>query len=379
MVFALYTIALLAGVMFLHPYISYPLSLRLMRARPVGMRASGDAPLPSATLLFSAYNEERTLPAKLANLEAIRALHPDLEILAYSDMSTDGTLSLLESRPELLRVIPTSERTGKAMGMRRMVAQAKGEICIFTDANVLLEPESVARLLGYFHDTAIGGVSGTLHYINDADGTTASVGGLYWRLEERIKALESRCGSMMGADGAIFATRRALYPEVPPHLLDDMIASMSVLFDGKRLVSARDVIAYERNTTDASDEFRRKRRIACRSYASYRHLAPLMRRHFPLIDRYKFASHKSLRWFGAPLAMLSGAALSTALWLDGRLSLLALLWGGAVLVLLGAAFKVRPCAMLVGIAVAIWATFLGIIDALRGKTYQTWSPAKSRD
>lgn len=379
MVFALYTIALLAGVMFLHPYISYPLSLRLMRARPVGMRASAATPLPSATLLFSAYNEERALPAKLANLEAIRALHPDLEILAYSDMSTDGTLSLLGSRPDLLRVIPTSERTGKAMGMRRMVAQAKGEICIFTDANVLLEPESVARLLGYFHDPAIGGVSGTLHYINDADGTTASVGGLYWRLEERIKALESRCGSMMGADGAIFATRRALYPEVPPHLLDDMIASMSVLFHGKRLVSARDVIAYERNTTDAGDEFRRKRRIACRSYASCRHLAPLMRRHFPLIDRYKFASHKSLRWFGAPLAMLSGAALSTALWLDGRLSLLALLWGGAVLVLLGAALKVRPCAMLAGIAAAIWATFLGVIDALRGKTYQTWSPAKSRD
>lgn len=378
MTLAFYAVSLLAGALFLHPYVSFPLSLRLMRARPVARKEAG-LPDPSATLLFSAYNEERALPAKLANLEAIKAQYPALEILAYSDMSTDSTLPLLESRPDLLRVIPTTERTGKAMGMRKMVAQAQGEICIFTDANVLLEPESVGRLLGYFHDPAIGGVSGTLRYINDADGTTASIGGLYWRLEEKIKALESRYGSMMGADGSIFATRRALYPEVPPHLLDDMIASMSVLFRGYRLISADDVIAYERNTTDPRDEFRRKRRIACRSFASSRHLWPQMARHFSLADKYKFVSHKLLRWFGAPLATLSAVMLSLALWLDGRTMLLALLWGGAALVVLGAAARIRPCAMLLGIASAIWATFLGVTDALRGRTYQTWAPAKSRD
>ncbi len=381
MVVGLYTLAVLAGALFLHPYSSYLLSLRLMPRRLIAKRAAllTGSKLPSATLLFSAFNEERALPAKLANLEIIKALHPDLEILAYSDMSTDGTLRLLESRPDLLRVIPARARAGKAMGMRAMVAEAQGEICIFTDANVLLDPESVTPLLAYFRDPAVGGVSGRLHYINGADGTTASIGGLYWRLEEKIKALESRCGSMMGADGAIFATRRALYPEVPPHLLDDMIVSMSVLFHGKRLISAADVIAYERTTTDPRDEFRRKRRIACRSFASWRYLQPQMRRHFSATDRYKFVSHKLLRWFGAPLALLSGATLSLALWLDGRVLLLGVLWGAAALVALGAAARIRPCAMAMEIAASIWAAFLGVVDALRGRTYQTWTPAKSRD
>lgn len=378
MVVALYALSLLAGALFLHPYASYPVSLRLLPRRPVRLDGA-DAPLPSASLLFSAYNEERALPAKLDNLAAIKRLHPDLEILAYSDMSTDGTLALLESRLDLLTVIPATERAGKATGMRRMVAQAKGEICIFTDANVLLAPDSVAPLLGYFRDPSIGGVSGTLHYINPEDGATAQVGGLYWRLEEKIKALESRCGSMMGADGAIFATRRALYPRVPAHLLDDMIASMSVLLHDKRLISAPDVIAYERNTTDPVDEFRRKRRIACRSYASYRHLWPQLARHFSLADRYKFVSHKLLRWMGAPLALLCASSLSAALWLDGQPGLLGALWASAVLVTLGAALKIRPCAMLMEIAAAIWAAFLGVVDAWRGRTYQTWAPAKSRD
>jgi cellulose synthase/poly-beta-1,6-N-acetylglucosamine synthase-like glycosyltransferase len=373
----LYILCAVLLLAFLHPYLFYPASLRAMKQRPI---VAGDAPLPSATLLFCAYNEERALPAKLANIAAIKALHPDLEVLAYSDMSIDGTLSLLESRPDLLRVIPSSARTGKATGMRRMVEQAKGDVCIFTDANVLLEPESVGRLLDYFRSGEIGGVSGTLRYINDADSATASVGGLYWRLEEKIKALESRCGSMMGADGSIFATRRALYPQVPPHLLDDMITSLSVTFSGHRLISAADVLAYERNTTDPRDEFRRKRRIAARAFNTHRYLWPQIARHFSVADRYKYISHKLLRWLGAPVLALSVLSLTAALWHDGMADVAAMLWGaGGAVLLLGEGLKLRPFATVSGILVSILATFIGVTDALRGRTYQTWAPAKSRD
>lgn len=370
-----YLIAAVSGAAFLHPYLFYPLTLRFMRPRPL---APGGGPRPSATLLFAAYNEERALPAKLENIAAIKALHPDLEVLAYSDMSTDATLDLLRSRPDLLRAIPAAQRTGKATGMRRMVEQARGEICIFTDANVLLDPQSVAPLLDYFRNPEVGGVAGTLHYVNDDASATAEAGGIYWRMEERIKRLEAHCGSIMGADGSIFATRRALYPQVPPHLLDDMIVSMSVLFHGCRLISAPDVHAYERSATAAADEFRRKRRIACRAWNSYRHIWPDIAR-LPLAERYKFVSHKVLRWLGAPLLLLSGSALTAALWQDGRWALFAgLALAGAAIVAMAFA-GVRPARTLMGFAVAVLATFVGVTDAWRGRTYQTWRPAQSRD
>lgn len=364
--------------LFLHPYVTFPLTLRLMRARPV--RKDAAAPTPSATLLFSAYNEARALPAKLRNLEEIRALHPDIAVLAYSDMSTDGTRDILLARPDLLTLVPSTERTGKATGMRRMVAQADSDICIFTDANVVLDPASIARLIDYFRDPAIGGVSGTLRYINEADGVTASVGGLYWRLEEKIKALESRCGSMMGADGSIFATRRALYPEVPPHLLDDMTASISVLFHGQRLISAPDVIAFEKTTTDARDEFRRKRRIACRAFNTHRHLWPQIVRHFPPIDIYKYVSHKLLRWFGAPVLLVAFVSLTLAFAAAGLPWVAGALWiAGILALLIGRSVRVPLLSPVTEILLSIGATFLGVIDALRGKTYQIWAPAKSRD
>ena len=370
-------ISALCLLAFLHPYIGYPLSLRLMRARP--LRPAPETPLPSATLLFCAHNEERALPDKLRNLEQIKALHPGIRIMAYSDNSTDRTDAMLAARPDLLTFIPSGGRTGKATGMARMVAMADTDICIFTDANVILAPESVAPLLDCFRDPQVGGVSGKLVYINDEAGTTASVGGLYWRLEEQIKALESRCGSMMGADGSIFATRRAIYPTVPPHLLDDMIASTSVMFEGLRLVSGPGVIAYEKSTTSSADEFRRKRRIACRAFNTHRHLWPSIRQHFPAADLYKYVSHKLLRWFGAPVLALAILSCTAALLLSGHALWAAALWVAGLLGLALGKMGVKPFSTVTEILLSIVATFIGVIDALSGKTYQTWAPAKSRD
>lgn len=375
MVLAFSLAALLCLLAFLHPYITFPLSLRLFPTRPVKPQ---ETPLPSATLVFSAYNEERSLPEKLENLRAIKRLHPDIEILAYSDCSSDNTLAMLEAVPELLRVIPSTERAGKATGMRKMVAQATGDIVIFTDANVILAPESVAPLLRYFSDPTVGGVAGTLKYINEDASATAKVGGLYWRLEEQVKRLESRCGSIMGADGSIFATRRSLYPTVPAHLLDDMTVSMTVTFHGYRLIHASDVVAFEKNATASQDEFRRKRRIACRAFNTHRYLWPKIASHYSAADLYKYLSHKLLRWLGLVPLVLALAFLTLALALVEpalALVLLLLVAGGLALGRAGVPLFRGGYEVLLSIA----ATFYGVTDSFKGKTYQTWTPALSRD
>ena len=364
-------------LLFIHPYVSYPISLLLFRERPI---RKGAVRRPrSAALLFSAYNEERSLPAKLANIAEIKARHPDIEILAYSDMSNDRTRDMLEARADLVRLIPSHERTGKATGMRHMVASTDAEICIFTDANVILDPASIDRLLDYFTDPEIGGVAGTLRYINDGDSLTAEVSGLYWRLEEWIKCRESRCGSIMGADGSIFATRRSLYPMVPPHLLDDMTVSMSTIFAGYRLIHAGDVVAYEKNATAASDEFRRKRRIACRAFNTHRHLWPQITRSFAVADIYKYVSHKLLRWMGLPILILASLCATGAMLIAGKPVWALGLWAVAAAALLLARARIRPFSQLAEILWSISAIFVGLTDSWRGQTYQTWAPAKSRD
>ncbi|MBW4330289.1 glycosyltransferase [Stakelama sp. CBK3Z-3] len=342
------------------------------------MRKTGTGSPLSATLVFCAYNEEASMAEKIANLRELKARTPELQFKAYVDLSTDRTLEMLREHGDLIDVVGATKRTGKAMGMRKLVGMISTDIVIFTDANVLLDPDAVPALLDHFACPDVGGVCGTLIYVNPSDSATATVNSVYWRLEERIKKEEARSGSTMGADGSIFATRRAYYPEVPAHLLDDFIVSMSTVFSGLRLISASDVCAYERLAASSSDEFRRKRRIACRAYSSHLHVAPQLAR-MSWKNKYKYYSHRWLRWYGA-----ASATIATIFALIGIGDLFGAAWfGGAlILIILGAAtlfYSLVPgLSKFSEMAKAILATMLGITDAWRGKRYQTWQPVQNR-
>ncbi len=82
--------------------------------------------------------------------------------------------------------------------MARLVASTDADIVLFMDANVLVDPATIRTFERYFARPDIGSVAGTLKYINEGESEVASVGGLYWRIEEKIKQLETATGSTMG-------------------------------------------------------------------------------------------------------------------------------------------------------------------------------------
>nr|WP_230461343.1 glycosyltransferase family 2 protein [Sphingobium sp. CAP-1] len=356
------------------PFLFYPLILRALPTRPQQPVAG---PTPSASLLFCAYNEAEAMPEKLANLAMLKARYPGLEFLAFDDGSSDGTGDLIERQGDLVTLIRGPGRSGKAHGMKQLAARARGDVLIFTDANVLLDEEAVARLLARYADPDIGGVLGSLHYIGADESATASVGSLYWRIEERLKDEESRTGNVLGADGSIFSIRRSLYPDFPDTVLDDLTVSMAVVFAGKRLVKAKDVIARERLVTARKDEYRRKVRIAARSWHTHGHLRPQLRE-MAAIDRFKYGSRKIVRWFGG-LFILTGAVaagvlamrISPVLYLAGAVGLALTIW-------IGVRARSGPFAALVDVLIAYAATLQGVARAMTGRTVTIWNPAKSR-
>ncbi|MCC2975150.1 glycosyltransferase [Sphingomonas sp. PL-96] len=372
---ALLAAAAVTGMLFLFPYTLYPLALGLAPRRPLRLRARR---APTATLLFCAYNEAASIPAKLANLRAIRDVWPTMRFRCFVDQSSDDTLALLRAASDLVEVDTVGERVGKATGMRRLVAASDTDILIFTDANVLLEPRCVPRLLAYFSDPEVGGICGTLHYTNPDASEATVTSSAYWRLEERIKARESASGSTIGADGSIFATRRLLYPDVPADLLDDFIVSMTVVLRGLRLVSAPDVHAYETAVLEGADEFRRRRRIACRAYRTHRHLRGQLLS-MSWLDIAKYASHKLIRWYGIWLALASllfaGLAAIAYLGLALGLPLVAIVGAACIL---AARLPLAPVRTAREALRQFWATGLGMVDAWRGRTYQTWSTPAAR-
>ncbi|MDP9423676.1 MAG: glycosyltransferase [Pseudomonadota bacterium] len=366
-------ISALCWLLYFYPYLLYPLALRLLSKQPIH-----PAPLDSsASLLFCAYNEIDCLPRKIDNLRELKRHSPSLQILVYDDGSTDGTHELLKSVPDLLTVVCGPGRTGKAAGMKQLVQHAQGEILVFTDADVALAPDAIERLLPYYADAEIGGVCCTVRMLSDSGNSTSETGSLYWSWDDRLQQLESATGNVMGASGALFSVRRALYPEFPNTVQDDFTASMSVIFQSRRLIKALDVIASTNGVSRRDEELRRKIRIGTRAYHTHSFLRPHLKR-MSRRDRFKYVSRKMLRWFGGLFVALGTiSAVATVATLSVPLAALLLL-----LLLVLAIGSVVAQSGLLGrlgqISVATFATFFGVVQGMRGRTATTWAPAKSR-
>jgi cellulose synthase/poly-beta-1,6-N-acetylglucosamine synthase-like glycosyltransferase len=369
-----------AGLLWLglHPFTTYPLSLLLVR---VCRRTPPDRPgdnLPERfALCFCAYNEERVIGEKIANCLALRQTHPELQILAYVDAATDRTVELMRRHEHEITLRVSPRRQGKTHGMNRLAGLSDASILVFTDANVMLDGDALARLERYFAEPQIGCVCGHLRYVNPGASATAALGAVYWRFEEWIKQLESDTGSAMGADGSLFAIRRSLSRPVPENLIDDMFVSLSILCDGYRVVRAADVMAYELSATNPAEEFRRKVRIACQAFNVHRRLWPRLRR----LDRltvYKYVSHKLLRWLSAASLGLGAVCFELALVAAGFawIALGSLLVVGGV-TLLGRQRRGKWPSRFWDLVSALAGTMLGVWYALRGADFRVWTPAGS--
>ena len=363
-----------------HPFLTYPWSLIALQAlRPAKRSRPASIPVADLTcaICVCAYNEERGIARKVENLLALRAREAGLEILVYVDGASDRTAEILREYESQIDLHIATERRGKTYGMNLLASKARAPILIFTDANVLMDMECVRDFRRYFADPEIGCVCGNLVYTNDGASVTASSGSAYWRFEEAIKKLEMESGSMMGADGSVFAIRRSLHNPPPEHIIDDMYVSLMILCNGYRVIQANDAFAYEESVVSAGEEFRRKIRIACQAFNVHRLIWPHLRR-LDGITLYKYVSHKLIRWFTIYLLAMSALAFDAALIVAGHARVAAALvicTAGALL--LGLFSSMKPFAQIAGIISAFAGTGLGVWRSLRGERYQTWTPAAS--
>ena len=376
---ALFIVAFGCVLIATHPFVTYPLSLlvvRALRGRRPTRRESATQPLTFAVCMC-AYNEERAIEQKIRNLLQLREREPGLGIHVYVDAATDRTTEILRAHADQFDLHISAERHGKTYGMNLLSARATADVIVFTDANVMLDLDCIDDLRAHFADTDVGCVCGNLTYTNDGVSVTASSGSLYWRYEEALKRLETDTGSMMGADGSIFAIRRALRLTPPDHIIDDMYVSLMTIVQGYRLIQVGDVHAYEESVTHAGEEFNRKVRIACQAFNVHRLLWPHLRK-LDALTRYKYLSHKFLRWLSIYFLAAGVLAFVAALLAAGQIALaIGAVAIGATALLLGARWSVKPFVQIVDVLSALCGAGLGVWRSLRGERFQTWTPAAS--
>jgi len=367
------------GLAAIHPYVTYPVTLRLMRqTAPTAAGQVMAASRRSIAICMCAYNEERVIVAKAESLLRMAAEYGSATIHVFVDGATDRTAELLEPYADRIDVVVSQVRSGKTAGMNILVARSSADLIACTDANVRTTDDSLVRLASALSDPTIACASARLVYENARDSGSSAAGAAYWTLEEWVKSLESRTTSLIGVDGALFLIERTAYHATPPHLIDDLCVSLNVLLDGRRVVSCADVLVSERSAVSWREEFRRKRRIACQGINVHRAMWPRLVR-LPPMKLYGYISHRLLKSL-IPFNLAASAACFWALLaiFVGAPAAVALVVVSAVLLLLGALLGLRPMRLALGALVALVGVGSGVLEALvLNRTYMVWTPAAS--
>jgi poly-beta-1,6-N-acetyl-D-glucosamine synthase len=279
--------------------------------------------LPSVSIVMVVRNEAAILERKLQNLRQLHYPRDRSEIVVVSDGSIDATNSILSefAGASDLQVVLSRQPEGKANGLNDAMKIARGEVVVFTDARQMIGPDAVRLLMENFADPIVGCASGELMLGDSESGEAARGTGLYWKVEKKIREMESISGSVVGATGAFYAVRRNLIVQLPREtILDDVYIPMHVLRQGARVVFDSRARAWDEPDLGTEREFARKVRTLTGNYQLLQ-LAPWMLRPSNPIW-FEFVSHKVLRLV-VPFAL--GALLFTSAVLPGPIYRVALI------------------------------------------------------
>jgi poly-beta-1,6-N-acetyl-D-glucosamine synthase len=313
-----------AALLIAFAYVGYPSVMWLLaRIRPQPVTRGQIE--PAVSLIIAAYNEEKTIGDKLENSLALAYPRDKLEILVVADGSNDRTADIVRGYEDRgIRLLHEPGRGGKTAALGRGVEACRGSIVLFSDANTVYQPTTIATIVRCFADPTVGGVSGRKIVL--ADGQRAATDGerAYWSYESNLKVWESVVGSIATADGEIFAMRRELFEPPPPRIVhDDMYLTLRLIEKGYRVVFDPDATSAEHASLSLRDEFHLKVRYAAAGYQILGAFRPMFvppRSWFA----WRFLAHKLLRWL-VPLfllalfvssALLPGAVYRLAWWLQ---------------------------------------------------------------
>lgn len=370
-------VGLICALLALHPIVFYPLSLLLVGRKPT-FPCQTPSPPESLAICMSAYNEEQVIEAKMERLLEIAQAYGPATIHVYVDAPTDGTAALIAKYSDRADIVFGQERRGKTFGMNVLVERSDSKLLLFTDTNVESDVDVALKLAEPLADPTIGCTTAKLVYSNRKETATANLGAAYWTMEEAIKRLESRSVGLIGCDGAMFMMRRSLHVTPPPHLIDDLYLSLSILIAESRIVSVDHVEVYERSATQASEEGRRKQRIACQAWNVHRALWPQLRK-LPALSLYAYISHRPMKWL-MPFFVAGAVCFFT---LAIGLHYGALAGAGTVVALaaacvIGALLHMPPFSLLYTAARSLAGVAVGAYESfVLGKTYTIWNPAMS--
>ncbi|MBW4593754.1 MAG: glycosyltransferase [Brasilonema angustatum HA4187-MV1] len=246
---------------------------------------------PSVCVVVPAFNEEKVISRTIDSL--LRSRYPNFNIIVVDDGSTDGTYQCaLEAFGQESRVrIFTKANGGKAQAINYGIRQSNAEIIVSLDADTILRPNAISKMVRHFADPHVGAIAGNAKVGNRINILT------YWQAVEYITSqnLERRAFGLLNCicvvPGAIGAWRRELIIQAGGYtndtLAEDADLTLTILRMGYKIDYEENAIAL----TEAPDTVRgfvkqRFRWMFGTLQATWKHRDTLFRRNYGAIGLF---------------------------------------------------------------------------------------------
>jgi len=270
-------------------------------------RINDDTYIPFVSMLISVYNEEKVIEEKIKNFLKLDYPEDKLQLIIGSDGSNDKTENIIKRyENERIKLLSSKDRRGKSEVLNSLKFYASGDIIVISDANTLYHHDAIKKITGHFSDQRVGGVCGKL-ILNNPD--EKNIGGwgekMYWSYESKIKELEGKIKTTIGATGGIYAVRKELFQDIPEgkNIAGDFLIPLRIAGMGFDIVYDSEAVAEENTSSDMKREFIRKVRISTRCFQMLRFLLPFLNP-FKGFVSFGLWSHKVIRWF-TPFLMIA--------------------------------------------------------------------------
>jgi cellulose synthase/poly-beta-1,6-N-acetylglucosamine synthase-like glycosyltransferase len=318
-------ILLLSILIVIHGYGGYtiPLLFRFPENKKKSKINNAWTPLHNITIVIAAYNEEAIIKEKIENSLALDYPKELIKIILVTDGSTDNTYNIASQFKEITCYHENS-RKGKMAAIDRIMPFVESEITVFTDANTLLNKESLSFLNSHFADKKVGGVAGEKKIItsNKISNEATNQEGLYWKYESWLKQIDSNFHSVVGAAGELYSIRTSLYTYPGDNvILDDFMISMNICKRGYSFKYEPKAFASELPSINLREESKRKIRIGAGGIQSILLLKSIFRIWENPKLSYLYISHRVLRWTLIPFLLIFIFVANALLILQGVNSL----------------------------------------------------------
>ncbi len=246
---------------------------------------------PSVTVLVTTRNEESTISEKIQNLAELDFDRDKIDVIIVDDNSEDRTCEFALSAFKRLglqgTIVEKSHRSGTNASYNTGMREAKGDIILLTDADVMVKEDSLKKALTIITSVKdVGAVTACAQPVSSGKTSATTLEKTYNSFYSKMLTAESAVHSTFPGYGGFTLLRKEAFLSIPiDYGSKDCNIALSTLRKGFRYICVPDIVFYEKISEKLKDQMKQKTRRAARLIQS-------------TVLNYDIAFKKEYRLFG---------------------------------------------------------------------------------